>query len=163
MPRERRNSIRHDAHAQLFAVVAADRARVERPAVDVEMLGLPDVVVRDAFVAVFAGAAGLVDRDAEQRVDADGEHVGERDEVLEFGAAGAALPFGDRLPGDADAVRELLLRESRLPAQVLEFCREIHGCLIPFLAFSCIAVVLECIGDIYCFVSAWARPTSLTG
>lgn len=48
------HGVRHDPHTQLLAVIPTDRARVDRPAVDVEMLAAVDVVVRGAFIPVFA-------------------------------------------------------------------------------------------------------------
>ena len=130
------HGVRHDPHTQLLAVIPADHARVDRPAVDVEMLAAVDVVVRGAFIPVFAARRARVRVvDAEQGVDAHREDVGECDEAFEFRPSGAAFPFGDGLPRDADAARELFLRERGLRTQVLEACGEFHcarlgcGCL----------------------------------
>lgn len=98
MARQIGHGVRHDTHTQLFAVVPTDHARVDRPAVDVEMLAAVDVVVRGAFVPVFAARRPRMRViDTEQGVDAHRENVGERDEAFQFRAACAAFPFGDGL------------------------------------------------------------------
>ena len=58
---------------------------------------------------------------AQQHVDAHAVETAELHELAQLGLGGAVLPLGDGLTGDVQSFGQLLLREARRAAELIEF------------------------------------------
>lgn len=79
--------------------------------------------------------ANLPSDSAEQLIDRDMKYVRKGNELRRLGEGLARLPLGNGAVGDAEAVRQLLLRHSLSSPKRIEVISEfVHACLL-FLSF----------------------------